>query len=179
VGRLTPAWLLSLPLLAAAWLSAHALAYELVPAAEHGHGYLEQAPLFLTLCATVATVALAGRVAGRRGRALPPWLAGLLPLLGFALQEHLERALAGGTVPSGTVLEPVFLVGLVLQLPFALAALVVARALAAVADALAPPAEPTRGFAPGFALPRPAQAESARPAVLARGHAGRAPPARA
>lgn len=176
--RLRPAWLLGLPLLAVGWLSAHALAYELVPAAEHGHGYLAQAPLFLTLCAATVSVALAARIAGRGGRTLPRWLAGALPLLGFAVQEHLERGLAFGAVPWGTAFEPVFLLGLVLQLPFALAALLVARALTALADAVAagPAARPRIAFR--LAPPPPAQAELAGALALARGWAGRAPPVR-
>lgn len=179
--RLRPAWLLGLPLLAVAWFSAHALAYELVPAREHGHGYLAQAPLFLTLSAATIAVALAARVAGRRGRPLPRWIAGAVPLLGFAVQEHLERGLASGAVPWATALEPVFLLGLLLQLPFALAALLVAGALAALADAVAVAARRPPG--PRFAL-RPARRRRA-PAplrggpVLARGWAGRAPPVRA
>ena len=174
--RLRPAWLLSLRLLAIAWLSAHALAYELIPVEQHGHGYLAQAPLFLTLCAATASLALAARMAGRHGRALPSWPAGLLPLLGFALQEHLERGLALGAVPWATALEPVFLLGLALQLPFALAALLVARALTAVADAIAPRSlpRPRRGLQ--LAVPRPPVAKVAAAAVLARGWAGRAPP---
>ncbi|MGH3031519.1 MAG: hypothetical protein ACRDNE_12305 [Gaiellaceae bacterium] len=176
--RLRPAWLLGLPLLAVGWLSAHALAYELVPVEEHGHGYLAQAPLFLTLCAATLGVALASRIAGRRGRGLPRWLAGALPLVGFAVQEHLERGLAVGAVPWGTALEPVFLLGLVLQLPFAVAALLVARALTALADAVAarPAARPR--FPLRVAPARPAPAELAAAPVLARGWAGRAPPVR-
>ena len=176
--RLRPAWLLGLPLLAVGWLSAHALAYELVPAAEHGHGYLAQVPLFLTLCAATVSVALAARIAGRRGRTLPRWLAAALPLLGFAVQEHLERGLALGAVPWGTALEPVFLLGLVLQLPFAVAALLVARALTALADAVT--ARPVARLRVAFQLPspRPDEAELAGALALARGWAGRAPPVR-
>jgi hypothetical protein len=177
VERLRSAWLLTLPLLAVAWLSAHALAYELVSAREHGHGYLDWAPLFLTLCATTVAVALAARMAGRHGRALARWPAAAVPVFGFAVQEHLERGLALGAVPWETALEPVFLLGLALQLPFALAAFLVARALAAVADAVgarsaARPPVPTplpSSPAPGDAAPAP---------VLARGWAGRAPPVR-
>jgi hypothetical protein len=178
VERLRPAWLLGLPLLAVGWLSAHALAYELVPAEEHGHGYLAQAPLFLTLCAATVGVALAARIAGRHGRTLPRWLAGGLPLLGFAVQEHLERGLALGALPWETALEPVFLLGLVLQLPFALAAFLVARALTALADAVAARPAARRRFALRLAPARPAPAELAAAPVLARGWAGRAPPVR-
>lgn len=174
--RLRPAWLLGLPLLAIGWLSAHALAYELVAAEEHGHGYMAQAPLFLTLCAATAAVALAHRFLGRRDRAMPPWLAGLLPLAGFTLQEHLERALAADGSAWATGLEPVFLLGLLLQLPFALAALVAARALADAADAVAAREAPRSRVAVRLALPPPPAGDVPPAPALARGYAGRAPP---
>jgi hypothetical protein len=179
VERLRPAWLLSLPLLAVAWLSAHALAYELVPVEQHGHGYLAQAPLFLTLCAATASLALAARMAGRRGRALPSWPAGLLPLLGFALQEHLERLFHDGSFPLSAALEPTFAVGLALQLPFAFAALVFARALARLACSLGRSlrrqAPPRRRSAPSVSLPVP-RTLVPRIAVLAFGQPERGPP---
>jgi hypothetical protein len=81
-------------------------------------------------------------------------------------------------VPWGTALEPVFLLGLVLQLPFALAALLVARALTALADAVSarPAARPRIAFR--LASRPPAHAELAGALALARGWAGRAPPVR-
>jgi hypothetical protein len=178
VERFRPAWLLGLPLLAIGWLSAHSLAYELVAAEEHGHGYLTQAPLFLSVCAAAVALALGRRVAGRLGLSMPGWAAGLIPLLGFTVQEHLERALGLGVVPWGTALEPVFLLGLTLQLPFALAALVLARALAAVADAVTIQAEEQARFTSVPVLHRPAEAVPMLIPALAEGHAGRAPPVR-
>lgn len=173
--RLRPAWLLTLPLLAVAWLSAHALAYEVLPAPQHGHGYLDWAPLLLTLCATAAVVALAARLGGRRRGPLARWPACLLPFVGFAVQEHLERGLALSALPLETAFEPVFLLGLALQLPFAVAAFLVARALEAVADAVG--ARPSAGSpAPAPPEPPPTPGSAAPPPALARGWAGRAPP---
>ena len=176
--RFRPAWLLGLPLLAIGWLSAHSLAYELVAAEEHGHGYLAETPLFLSVCAAAVALSLGRRVAGRLGLSMPAWAAGLIPLLGFTVQEHLERALGLGVVPWGTALEPVFLLGLALQLPFALVALLLARALTAVADAVTARATTRARFAAAPALPRPTGTMPVLTPALAQGHAGRAPPVR-
>jgi hypothetical protein len=64
----------------------------------------------------------------------PPWVFALLPPLAFILQEYGERALHQGGFAWGTVLEPAVLSGLVLQVPFALIALAVARGLARLAE---------------------------------------------
>ena len=141
------AWLLSLGLLAGGVYTAHALAYRLaVPDAEHrhdvleqtGHGYLD-GPLLTSFFFALVAAGLAGRVlGGALGGPHPPlWFFGLAPPLGFALQEHLERWFHDGAFPAGAALEPTFLAGLVLQLPFALAAALAAAALLAGADALA------------------------------------------
>ena len=140
------AWLLSLGLAAAGGLAAHGLAYRVAEPhderREHlleatGHGYLDPA-LVGSLCAALVVVGFAGRVLAGTGRAdRPPlWLFALAPPLGFALQEHVERALHHDTILLA-MLEPTFIAGLLLQLPFALAALLAARALFAAADAVA------------------------------------------
>ena len=75
-------------------------------------------------------------VAGSLG-GMPAWPFAVLPPLAFALQEHLERLLHAGAVPWTAVLEPTFLPGFLLQLPFALLAFAVARALLGAAVLLA------------------------------------------
>jgi hypothetical protein len=184
----SPAWLLPLPLTVLAWLAAHAAAYDLAfdgrHAREHalaasGHGYLEHAPLLVALCLTAAAAGFLFRVAGLgTRRSVPAAAFGALPFLGFAVQEHLERWLQGGELPWGTTLEPVFLIGLALQLPFALVATALARALLAVADDVAASlaALPAPRLRPA-PLPLPADAcnQAARP-LLATRRAGRAPP---
>jgi hypothetical protein len=141
------AWLLSLALAAAGGLAAHGLAYRLAePHAERrhellestGHGYLDPT-LIGSLCVTLTVLAFAGCVlAGVRRHTRPPlWLFALAPPVGFALQEHAERMLHHDAFSAGTVLEPTFLAGLLLQLPFALVALLLARALLVAAGVLA------------------------------------------
>jgi hypothetical protein len=77
-------------------------------------------------------------LAGNERRQAPPlWLFALAPPVGFALQEHVEHALHDNAFSAGLALEPAFLVGLGLQLPFAIVALLAARTLLAAASALA------------------------------------------
>lgn len=183
------AWLLTLPLALAGCAAAHALAYRLVEPDGHerahllaasGHGYLGQ--LRLLAAAGVALV-LAGflrqAALAARGRepAGPPLVVALVPPLAFVLQEHLERALHDGAFPAHALLEPSFLAGLALQLPFALLALAVALLLARTAAALGrllsdPPPRPGR---PARLRPRAVSlVPFARPSLAAP---PRAPPA--
>lgn len=181
-------WLLALPLLAAGSLFAHSLAYALVEpgAAERarllrstGHGYLAAAPILLagaTALALAAIVAYALR--GRRGRVspLPAWPLALVPLAGFALQEQLERLASGAPLDA---FEPTFLVGVALQLPFALAAVLVARRLARAAESVGRALAP----APPRLRPRDARARPPRGVFVARpelalAHPKRGPPPR-
>lgn len=122
VKRLGAPWLVSIPFMAAGCLAAHSLAYHLVSVPEERHGYLAFAPLFLGLLGAVAVVG-----AVRRGRVRSPLAFAALPPLAFVVQEHAERL-------ELVVAEPAFLLGLALQLPFALAALVAARAFLGVAE---------------------------------------------
>jgi hypothetical protein len=187
--RSRAAWLAGLPLLAAAWILAHQLAYELVPPGGDdpataldatGHGYLEHLPFLLGGLAALAAVGLLARMAERRpgSRALPAWLFGAVPLLGFTVQEHLERVLHGVPDAWATAAHPVFLVGILLQLPFGLAAALAARALLKAADVVAGGGEQPRPRRPAVALVLvPRAADLAPVPALARPHAGRAPPA--
>ena len=110
------AWLVALPLAAAAWLSAHCLAYLLVPPApeghaglhgehmglhaESGHAYLGYTPALLAFGLTLAVVGfgLCIRQGLRGGRVPRPpvRLFALLPPVGFTVQEHLEQAIGSG-----------------------------------------------------------------------------------
>jgi hypothetical protein len=191
VSRRRLSWLVAVPLMVAGSLSAHELAYWLVTPdpgaralalAETGHSYFEQLPLALGVLTALAIAGLAARALpflGARGRGPSTWLFFVLPPLGFAVQEHLERLLHSGAFPLDAALEPTFLVGLALQLPFALAALAVAKALVAGADRLAeafasrPPTSRSRATS----LPSPAPAPGPpRIAALALGYAERGPP---
>jgi hypothetical protein len=188
MGRPRAAWLTSLGLLGAGWVTAHVLSYLLlVPSAQRsemlaqtGHGYFRTVDLVL-LCVTVTLAGLAlFVVSGKERRRSPkPWTLALLPPIGFVVQEHLERIAASGAFPAHLLAEPRFLLGLLLQIPFALAALLVAGALLTAADRLARSLAAPRLHAPtALALgqvltPGP---DLPRRSVLAAGHSQRGPP---
>jgi len=144
-------WLLALPLMAAGSLAAHSLSYLFVSArAAEGAGETSERAsrgggsylvLFLgILAATVVAATGARLLLGRRqqrGNAVSPWLFFVLPPLAFALQEFAERLLHAEAFPFQAALEPRFLLGLLLQLPFGLLALLLARALVRVVERLA------------------------------------------
>jgi hypothetical protein len=190
------AWLVWLPLAVASWLGAHCFAYWLVSPgaeqhmglhAERGHAYLGYTP---AISIWGLALALAGLVLcvgeGLRGRRLsrPPLrLFALLPPVGFAVQEHLERLVATGGIPHDLWTEPTFLVGLALQLPFALAGLLVAYCLHSLGFGVGRTLSrafavqrPVRCASPS-ALCVPAPAALITTSVLAPGHGPRAPPA--
>jgi hypothetical protein len=189
------AWLISLPLAVASWLGAHCFSYWLVSPgaeqhmglhAERGHAYLGYTPaiavwaLALVLAGWVLWVAHGLR--GRRPSPPPLRLFALLPPVGFAVQEHLERLIGTGGIPADLVLEPTFLVGLALQLPFAIVALLLAHALHAIGFGLGRVLarelvlwEPIR-CAPSPVLRVSAPAAFITTSVLAPAHGPRAPP---
>src|SRR3954453_5054984 len=136
------AWGVALPLALAGTQAAHALAYVLVypqaslrgaALAAAGHSYLTWLPAVLAGAGACALLSLGGAVVsaarGRTGHAAPAWGPALLAPTVFCLQETLELSLHTGTFGWRAVLAPTFLPGLALQLPFALAAYLVARAL--------------------------------------------------
>jgi hypothetical protein len=194
------AWLIALPVATASWLNAHCLAYVLAPPdptgsmhqhqMEQGHAYFASLPVFvaagLTLLAAGLVLCVGEGLRGGPSRSQPPArLFALLLPLGFAVQEHLESLIASGSVPYDLAAEPTFLAGLVLQLPFALGALLLTRALYALgyglgrllARALPAARASSRLLLPVTRLAAPAALVPV--AVLAPGHGPRAPPAAA
>jgi hypothetical protein len=194
--RLT--WFIWLPLVVAPWLGAHCLAYLLVPPGGSELGHMEatehaylvyRAPILVACGITLLLAGVllrAGEGLRARPRLEPPLRVFLLlPPLGFIVQEHLEALIASGAIHFDVVLDPTFLTGLALQLPFALAALLLTRALYAVGYGLG------RVVARRLAIPRtvgsatcllvrlPESATLIAPSVLALGHGQRAPPAAA
>jgi len=128
---------------------AHALAYRLAYPELHlrvrmlalsGHGYLGYMPLVLGLVGAVVAVFLVWAVVdsarGGEPRPVPAAVFGVLPVLGFTLQEFLERYLHGAGFAWWMVLQPTFRIGVLLQVPFGLAAYLVARFLLGVAERL-------------------------------------------
>ena len=121
----TPLWPISLALAAAGLLAGHDLAYRLTGSDGLSlHGYLAHAPQLVVVLALPAALLAA---AGTRRRAPRPAAFALLGSASFVAMEHLERLGQGGL--PWLLTTPTFLVGLVLQLPFALAAWWIARLL--------------------------------------------------
>lgn len=120
------AWLAAAPVIATGVLVAHELAYRLTATPTGSrHAYLEHAPQIL-VALTLVGVALAALT-----RSSPTPRLWVFPLAGsaaFVLQEHLEAVAHAGGLPF-LVSSPAFVVGLLLQLPFAVAAWLLARAL--------------------------------------------------
>lgn len=140
--RRSLAWLVAVPLMLAGSQFAHVLAYRIVyPQAsirlaalvETGHSYMSALPLVLGAAGAVVALSLAASALdaarGRGARALPPWAFALLPVAGFAFQEYIERWIAWGFLPWYAALQPTFVVGIALQLPFGALAYFVARFL--------------------------------------------------
>ena len=121
-------WALLLPPAAGGVLVGHDAAYRLAGVDPGGlHTYLAHAPqLLLALC--LPGVLVATRSAG--GQAPRPHEISLVGIVGFALLEHIER-IAHGELP-WLLTSPVFLLGLALQLPVALAVWWLASALLAL-----------------------------------------------
>jgi hypothetical protein len=131
------------------WVAAHALAHDVVvqqPAMGHAaHGgspesYVAYLPTSLALCLALAIAISAGLALGRRwagwsGRSI--WFFGVVPVLGFAADTLVELAIHGPTPAAGAELVPVVLVGLLVQLPFALVAVRLAGRLLWLAERVA------------------------------------------
>jgi hypothetical protein len=193
VSRRSVVWLLTLPLAVVGSQLAHALAYRLVTPNElerthelaaSGHAYMAYVPIALAVGVVLVVVALSGELRfllrarhapGSRPSALR--FAMLAPAI-FVCQEHFERFLHDGVFPVDAGLQPSFLVGLLLQLPFAFAAYLVARLLLRAVRSF-------RRLFGGRARPRLVRDVAARPmvvlrvprvAALALGYGSRGPP---
>ena len=194
VRRPLLALLLTLPAVIGGSLTAHFVTYAVANPnahdrarvlAETGHAYLQRPWLILLVLLTVFGVGgllcvhseIHGRASSRISAT--PFLVGAP--LGYAALEHLERLFATGHWPADLVLQPSFLFGLALQLPFAALAVLIARLVLRSATSVAR-AIRRRAFVPRWtAAPRIARATlivfTPRPAALAGAGASRAPPA--
>jgi len=178
-----------MPILVVGLFAGHELGYRLaLPNPEErahmlgqsGHGYFLYAPYAVATLVAIAVVGLSLRVRAAissRPRPTRSWAFALLPPLGFVLLEAGER-LRHGELALATITAPEVLAGLAFQLPFALAALLVARLLARLADAvgvalrpLPPPSLRSR-----FVALVPAGADLPRVRVVALPYGERGPP---
>jgi hypothetical protein len=171
VGRRTIVSLLFVPLTLIATEIAH------VFAGLGGSGHVD-VRRWTDAVAPALALMLAAVVLASRERAGVRWFV-VVPALVFAVQEHAERLVHGDAAAGVVALEPLFLLGVALQIPFGLLAYLLGRwALAIkgrIVRALARPALllPAQPPLPGHgrdALPP-------RRPPLARWGASRAPPA--
>jgi hypothetical protein len=144
-------WLAALPLMAAGSLAAHGLSRLIAPARVAGEGQeLAERSSTGVAAHSVVVLGIVGALVGfvcarwllvsllrRPRRGASPWLFFWLPPLAFGVQELFERLLHAEAAPFQAALEPRFLIGLALQLPFGLVALLVACVLLRVASRIA------------------------------------------
>lgn len=173
-------------------VAGHLLAYRLAYADSHaradalaasGHSYFAYLPIAFAVSAGVLLVGLALQAAagfhGSPRRAATSPLIVLLSPAAFVTQEIVERLAHTGQVPWTLPLQPGFLFGLALQLPFALAALLLAWVLDSAARAIGRALSVGPRFEFPVFVPQPIRVAAApRPAGLARGYGERAPPLR-
>ena len=182
------AWLVSLPLSAGGMVLAHELAWQSAghgAEAEAGHGYLRYLGVFAALGAAALIVAATTQLVravggGDMARAPAAWVFAVVPVVGFVLQEHVEHLVAHRELEVSHFLSTPFVLGLALQVPFALVALLAARIILGFVQGLA------RTICTALTLSRPELVRiivplstdlPLRPALALR-HAGRAPPGR-
>jgi hypothetical protein len=183
---------LTLPLAVVGSQLAHAVAYRLVTPDESerahelaasGHAYLAYAPGALAVCCVLVVLALAGELGhllSARGaapsRPSASSFAVLAPAI-FVCQEHFERLFHDGVFPWDECLQPAFVIGLVLQLPFALSAFLLARLLLRAVRSLgALLSTSRRSRALAFVLRPCAHFVVPRVPALALGYGSRGPP---
>jgi hypothetical protein len=152
-----------------------------------GHAYFSWLPLVGGIGCALVIAALVAHGRDSVARDAPQasaadgkaWFA-VLPPLAFTLQEHLERLISSGT-PFGVVLEPTFMLGVALTLPFGLVAYLVARLLLGAAERVGLTLARTRLRLPRLPLTGAGLYRESvfvpRVAALAGGNAERGPPA--
>jgi hypothetical protein len=163
-------WLVTVPFAAASVLIGHAGAYRAlgVPAGDV-HGYLAHAPQVVLILATVALVGLAGDSRARRRSPLP---VASIAVVAFVAQEHLERLIHTGHIPF-LLTSPVLWLGILLQLPLALAVWALARRLA---DDIASPVRQRAPRLSRFTLPLVAALMQPSTCIWVPAHPARGPP---
>jgi hypothetical protein len=188
------AWPLVVPIALAGLVVGHAAAYRIVipdaaararELAQTGHGYSEHVPILLGLCSALLLVAFARRVAAAfYGTGSLPQLPGalaLLPPIAFVVREYVERAIHQGDLLPALAVDPTFVVGLAIQIPFGVLAFLLARWLgdlaAIVGRRLAATLRP-RFLRPVGRRPVSLRFDVPRVPALAHGYGDRGPPAR-
>jgi hypothetical protein len=187
---LAAAWLVALPLVAAGtWLS-HCYLFAIAAPGAHAQAHatdgpevgLLYRPAFLLMCLALVVLFLGLRTiqsrSPRSAAEIPAWPFGVLAPLGFFVHQHFQHILGSGPMPLSSLVDPSFLLGLLLQLPLGLVTYFLVRLLLRAADRLGRalggrrrrPARSTR-----FST-RTAGAGTPRIAALASAGAPRGPP---
>ena len=166
------------------WAAAHAFAHQAVmPATEGGggalHEYAGYLPTSFALCFALALALAAGAMLGRRwrgGSVRSLWLFGLVPVIGF-VGHSIAEPLFGGSGSSPAQLAPIAAVGLLVQIPFALVAVGLARQVLWLAERLARTLVRTRAHhAPRPSRQQPPPVGRAPSFRLDLAHSSRGPP---
>src|ERR1051326_1763362 len=145
-------WLVMIPLVAAGTEGASTLLdtfaprrYETVELFSRSNATHHMLPLVAALGVALLICALVSFAATAQAAPGPPRLLfACLPPLVFTLQEHVEFIVGRGHVPWTLLLSPIFASGLLLQVPFAVAAYLLARLFVEVAVALRTRTAPRR-----------------------------------
>jgi hypothetical protein len=138
---------------------------------------------FVIACAGLLALFVVLRVLQERnprpGAELAAWPFAVLAPVGFFLHHHLDHLLGTSSLSFAALVEPHFLLGLLLQIPIGLLTYIVAKLLLRVAASLglALSTRRPRRTATVFRTRAPFVAAAARIALLARAAAPRAPPA--
>jgi hypothetical protein len=164
------AWLALAPFVATGVLAAHAIAYSFTGTPTGAeHDYLEHAPDLLSVAVLVAVCAVA--LVQRMGRP-SPWPLSVAAVAAFVLQEHLEQFAHTGHVP-WLLTTPMFAVGLLLQIPVAALAWLLASRLLSVAEGHS---RARRPHLPRVLLDLPGVRHAAVQARVLHVHCARGPP---
>jgi len=180
VKRQSFSWLFFVPLTAVAGVSAHVMVQALAVHPHHRSGHrlshvdVGHWPLCAAVCAVVGLAALL--LVGNGSPRVPLWVFALVPPAGFLVQEEIFALTEGLAVPAAGF---ELLAGLVLQVPFALVAFLVARALLGLAATVVRLLRARSAVllrAPAL-LVEPGTAAWPRPPAFVLGYGPRAPPA--
>ena len=174
------------------WAAAHALVHDVVSPGAQAHGgdhagtlatYAGYLPTSLALCLVLATTIAAGVAFGKRWTPVSGptlWLFGLVPVLGF-LADSLVGLPTHGSFSGAALVElvPVVVIGLLVQIPFAITAVGLGGTILALAERLAWTLDASRsvGRAVGPATAVVVGSDRVPASVLAGIERSRAPPA--
>lgn len=131
-----------IPLAILGVLAGHEVAYALTSTPhEELHAYMRHLPQVALL---LAVLSLVGASFVQRGGRLALWPFPAVAVTGFVAQEHIERLAHDGSVPF-LLDQPVFLVGLAVQVLVAVVAWLIARLLVRIAGTGRPERQPGVG----------------------------------